>query len=130
VYVFLQGSKYIVQEERGTSGVTGYDRIGLVLVSYRAERGYNDPAHRGNSLIIMPCIVEESRGLFELRGSNMPKYGQVIPHSLSETRLCHKNAVILTDIRGAINREMIVSSGNTGDAFLFNSHLGISSSFG
>jgi hypothetical protein len=65
-------------------------------------------------------IKRESCGFFELRDSNMPKYGQVMPLSLSETRLCRKNAVILTAIIGAISSAMIVSSGTVVDAFLFN----------
>ena len=66
------------------------------------------------------------RAFSELRDPDMPKYGQVMPLSLSETRLCRKNAVRMTAITGDIDSTMIVSSGNTGDAFLFNGHLGIS----
>jgi len=68
---------------------------------------------------------------FELRDSDMPKYGQVMPLSLSETRLCHpqKRCHSVTAVIGAINSAMIVSSGNTGDVFLFNGHLGISRPF-
>jgi hypothetical protein len=55
----------------------------------------------------------------------MPKYEQVIPLSLSETRLCRKNAVRMTANIGDIDSRMIIASGNIGDAFLFNGHLGI-----